>query len=141
MDIEIGSNLYRNTDGTVEIEGVPQIALTLKTPQGPLLVNFVLFDEGGRVTVKVVDGTLAFNERRAYELTKTTTSLLLKNTETGKVALQVELKESSLVVFKQGTFLTMKGHRFDISPTEWHVGKHRMSGKEIDTQGKAAAIG
>ncbi|TAJ33492.1 MAG: hypothetical protein EPO64_00920, partial [Nitrospirae bacterium] len=118
MDIEIGSNLYRNTDGTVEIEGVPQISLTLKTPQGPMLVNFVLFDEGGRVTVKVVDGTLAFNERRAYELTKTTTSLLLKNTETGKVALQVELKESGRVAFKQGTFLTMKGHRFDISPTE-----------------------
>ena len=25
MDLEVGSNLYRNTDGTIEIEGVPQI--------------------------------------------------------------------------------------------------------------------
>ncbi len=25
MDIEIGSNLYRNSNGTIEIEGVPQI--------------------------------------------------------------------------------------------------------------------
>ena len=25
MNMEIGSNVYRNTDGTVEVEGVPQL--------------------------------------------------------------------------------------------------------------------
>ncbi|MBM4124531.1 MAG: hypothetical protein FJ246_06215 [Nitrospira sp.] len=141
MDIEIGSNLYRNTNGTVEIEGVPQISLVLKNPQGPILVNCVLFDEVGRVAVKIVENSLAFNERRAHELTKTATGLLLKNTETGKVALQVEFKAPDRVVFKQGAFLTMKGHRFEASLTEWRVEKHRMSGKDIDVQGKAVAIG
>src|SRR2546427_2157 len=70
MDVEIGSNLYRNTDGAVEIEGVPQLMLALRRPGGPLLVNFVLYDNVGRVVAKVVDSTIAFNERRAYELTK-----------------------------------------------------------------------
>jgi len=30
MDLEVGSNLYQNTDGTIEIEGVPQIQVALK---------------------------------------------------------------------------------------------------------------
>lgn len=141
MDVEIGSNLYRNTDGTVEIEGVPQIAVTLKSQTGPLLVNFVQFDQVGRVIVKLTDSTMTFNERRAHELTTSRTSVLLKNMETGKVVLHVEIKEGGRVSFRQGSFLTMKGHPLEISPTEWRVEKHRMSGKESDMQGKAVAIG
>ncbi len=141
MDVEIGSNLYRNTDGTVEIEGVPQIALTLRGQTGPLLINFVQFDQAGRVIVKVVDSAMAFNERRAHDLTTTPTSFLLKNRESGQVVLQIELKEAGRVLFRQGSFLTMKGHLLEISPTEWRVEKRRMSGKESDLQGKAVAIG
>src|SRR5881397_3182305 len=97
MDVEIGSNLYRNTDGAVEIEGVPQLMLALRRPGGPLLVNFVLYDNVGRVVAKVVDSTIAFNERRAYELTKLPAGLVLTHVESGKVALQAELKENGRV--------------------------------------------
>ena len=48
MDMEVGSNLYRNTDGMIEIEGVPQIQLHLKPATGALLVNFALFDAKGK---------------------------------------------------------------------------------------------
>ena len=67
MDVEVGSNLYRNTDGMIEIEGVPQIQVALKPTTGDLLVTFALFDAGGKVTAKLVDSTLMINERRAYE--------------------------------------------------------------------------
>ena len=30
MDVDVGSNVYRNTDGMIEIEGVPQIEVALK---------------------------------------------------------------------------------------------------------------
>ena len=36
MDVEVGSNLYRNTDGMIEIEGVPQIQVALKPIDGRL---------------------------------------------------------------------------------------------------------
>ena len=71
MDVEVGSNLYRNSDGTIEIEGVPQIQVALKPTTGALLVNFALFDATGQMMAKVVDSTLMFNERRAYDVTKT----------------------------------------------------------------------
>jgi hypothetical protein len=141
MDIEIGSHVYRNCDGRIDIEGVPQIAITLPKPTGPLLVNFVMYDEGGRVPVKMVDSSMQLNERRAYELTKTPASLLLKNQETGKVVLHIELREGGRVVVRQGEFLTIKAHRLDLSPTEWRLEKHRMSGGESDVKGGSVAIG
>src|SRR2546426_6965313 len=119
MDVEIGSNLYRNTDGAVEIEGVPQLMLALRRPGGPLLVNFVLYDNVGRVAAKVADSTIAFNERRAYELTKLPTGLLLTHVESGKVALQAELKENGRGAGPKGGFPTAKRHLPAISPVDW----------------------
>jgi hypothetical protein len=141
LDVEIGSNLYRNCDGTVEVEGVPQVELALPKPEGPLKVTCVVYDQVGRLMVKVVDSTMAFNERRAHDLTRTPTSVLLKNNETGKVVLNVELKAPGRVVFKQGEMLTIKGHLLQVSPTEWRIDKRQMSGKELDLAGKPAAIG
>src|SRR2546427_4395446 len=126
MDVEIGSNLYRNTDGAVEIEGVPQLMLALRRPGGPLLVHFVLYDNVGRVVAKVVDSTIAFNERRAYELTKLPAGLVLTHVESGKAALQAELKENGRVAVQKGEFLTVKGHLLEISPVEWRGGKSRL---------------
>lgn len=141
MDMEIGSNLYRNTDGTVEVEGVPQLTVSLRKPEGPLLVNFVLFDETGRVCAKVVDSTMAFNERRAHELTRTPSSMLLKHSESGKIVLDMALKAPDRVVVKNGEFYTMKGHTLEITPTEWRVQKRRMSGGDNDVHGGAVTIG
>ena len=141
MDLEIGSNLYRNTDGMLEIEGVPQIMIALRKPGGPLLVNFVVFDNVGRVEAKMVDSTMAFNERRAHELTRMPTGLVMKHSESGKVVLQVELKESGRVVVQKGEFLTVKGHLLEISPVEWRLEKRRMSGGDTDVKGGAVLIG
>ncbi|MBM4134458.1 MAG: hypothetical protein FJ245_11885 [Nitrospira sp.] len=141
MDIEIGSNLYQNCDGTVEIENIPQIEVSPPKPGGPLRISCVLYDEVSRLIVKVVDSTLAFNERRTHELSRTPTSLLIKNTETGKVVLQVELQDSGLVRFTQGELLTVKGHLLQISPTEWRIEKRHASGKTQDLKGKSVTIG
>src|SRR2546428_13033061 len=90
MDVEVGSNLYRNTDGMIEIEGVPQIQVALKPTTGALLVNFALFDAGGKVTAKLVESTLRINERRAYEGNKTPKSLLPTHPASGTAVLQLD---------------------------------------------------
>jgi hypothetical protein len=141
MDLEIGSHIYRNTDGTVEVEGVPQLAVTLKKPAGPPLVNFVTFDDRGRMTSKMVDSTMAFNERRAFELDKSPTGLKLMHTESGTVVLHVEMKAPDHVVVKQAKFITVKGHTLEATPTEWKVEKRRVSGGTTDVKGGTVAIG
>ena len=139
MDLEVGSNLYQNTDGTIEIEGVPQIQVALKP--NALLINFAVFDANGKMTAKLVDSTLMFNERRAYEVTKTPSRVTLTHVESKNVVLQMEVKNPDLVAFTKGGFHTVKGHLLEVSSTEWKVDKQRSSGTTQDVQGGSVKIG
>ena len=141
MDIEIGSNLYRNSDGTIEVEGVPQIQVTRHPSTGALLVNFALFDVNGKILVKMVDSTLMFNERRAYAVSKAAERVVLKETDTGKVLLQLDVKASGLVSCAHAEFHTMKGHLLEVSAKEWKIEKQTKAGQTIDAKGGAVSIG
>ncbi len=141
MDVEVGSNMYHNTDGMIEIEGVPQIQVALKPITGALLVNFALFNAEGKVTAKLNDSTLMINERRAYDVTKTPKSLLLTHVESGTVILQMEVKTPDVVAFTKGEFHTLKGHVIRISPTEWNIDKLCASGTTHDVKGGAVVLG
>ncbi len=141
MDVEVGSNLYRNSDGTIVIEGVPQIHLAQHQSSGALLVNFALFDQNGRMLAKVVDSTLMFNERRTYDLTRTPNTVTLKDTTSGKILLQLDLKSPGTVVFSKGEFHSVKGHLLEVSAKEWKIDKQRKSGVTQDANGGAVAIG
>ncbi|MGE3976729.1 MAG: hypothetical protein AB7F94_04010 [Nitrospira sp.] len=141
MDIEIGSNLYRNSNGTIEVEGVPQIEVTRHPSTGSLLVTCALFDSNGRLLAKMVDSTMMFNDRRAYELTKTNNSVTLKDTESGTILLHFEMKTSDVVSLSKGEFYTMKGRLLHVSPTEWKLEKQQTSGLTRDAEGGAVSIG
>lgn len=140
MDIEIGSNLFRNSDGTIDIEGMPQLEVSMRKPGGPLLVAFALFDGAGRMMAKVVDSNLTFNERRAYELSKTAGRVALKHGETGTIVFSIELKDGDRVVFNRGTFHTIKGHVLEVTPTDYRLDKRRVSGGDTDANGGAVQI-
>jgi hypothetical protein len=141
MDVEVGSNVYRNTDGMIEIEGVPQIQVALKATTGALLVNFALFNEDGKVTAKLNDSTLMINEKRAYDVVTTPKSLLLTHSASGIIVLQIEVKATGVVALTKGEFHTIKGHIIRISPTEWTIDKLRASGTTQDGKGKSVLIG
>ena len=141
MDVEVGSNLYRNTDGMIEIEGVPQIQVAMQPTTGDLLVNFALFDAAGKVTAKLVDSTLMINERRAYEVNKTPNNLLLTHLASGTVILQMDVKAPDVVAFTKGEFHTIKGHVIRVSPTEWKIDKLRASGTTQDVKGGSVVLG
>lgn len=141
MDVIIGSNLFRNTDGTVEVEGVPQIEVKLQSPSGPLLVNFVVFDENGRLTAKIVDSSMSFNEAGVYALARTATSVKMTHAESGKVVLQVELKEPDRVAIPCAEFLTAKAHLLEVTSLDWRIGQTRSKEGESDAKGGAVAIG
>jgi hypothetical protein len=141
MDIEVGSNLYRNTDGTIEIEGVPQIQVVRHPSTGALLVNFALFDSTGRMLAKMVDSTLMFNDRRAYDVSKTAQSVAVRESASEKVLLKLEVKTPGVVSFSQGEFHTMKGHLLEVSAKEWKLDKLVKSGQTVDANGSAVSIG
>jgi hypothetical protein len=141
MDVEVGSNLYRNSDGTIEIEGVPQIQVTQHPSTGALLVNFALFDHSGRMLAKVVDSTMMFNERRAYDLTRTPHTVAVKEAASGKVLLQVDMKTPKVVTVSKAEFHTVKGHLLQVTAKEWTIDKLRKSGLNQDADGGPVLLG
>ena len=141
MNVEIGSNVYQNTDGTIEIEGIPQIQISLKEPSKALMINFALFDENGKVTAKLVDSTLMFNERRAYELAKTPTSVKLTHSESKKVVLEITFKAPDVVLFSKAGFHSIKGHLVEVSGKEWKIDRQQASGTTQDALGGSVKLG
>ena len=141
MDIEIGSNLYKNFNGTIEVEGIPQIQVARHPSTGALLVNFALFDSNGPMLSRMVDSTLMFNERRAYEVTKTDKRILMKEADSGKVVLQLDVKDAQGISLAQGEFHTMKGHLLQVTATAWKIEKQHKSGQTHDSQGGVVSIG
>ena len=141
MDIQIGPHVFRNTDGTIEIEGVPQLELTQKQAGGPLRLDFAIFDSIGKMPGKVVNNSLAMNEQRAFSLEKESTSIKLTKAETGEEVLILDWNEKNLVKIPRGQFYTLKGHLLRITPIELSVDKTTLKEGETDMKGKSAAIG
>ncbi|WP_455378448.1 hypothetical protein [Petrachloros mirabilis] len=141
MDVEVGSNLYQNSDGMIEIEGVPQIEIALNPSTNALLINFALFDQAGVMKAKLVDSTLMFNDQRTYEVTKDTTRVTLTHVDSRDVVLQMEVKKPNVVSLTKGRFYSVKGHLLEVSPTEWKIEKRRSSGLTEDVKGGAIKLG
>lgn len=141
MNLEVGSNVYQNTDGTIEFEGVPQIQVSLKPSTNELMVNFALFDDKGVMKAKVVDSTLMFNDQRAYEVSKSPSKVVLTHAQSRQIILQMELKSPDVVAMTKGRFYTVKGRLLEVSPTEWRIDKQRTSGTTQDAKGGAVKIG
>lgn len=141
MDVVIGGNVYRNSDGTVLVEGVPQIELGLKQPTGPVLVNFALFDENGRMKAKIVNSSLMFNEAGAYSLARVDNGVVLKHVQTDKVILRAEVKTPNTITVPEAEFYTPRGRTLHVTPVEWSIGGTRTAQGDEDVKGGSVELG
>jgi hypothetical protein len=141
MDIQVGQHVYRNTDGTVEIEGALQIEIALREGNTPPLLNFAIFDGAGKMPAKLMKSTFDINEGSAYALTKSPNSLVLTHPASGTTVLTLDVTPEKRVVISQGKFFTLKGHTIQITPKEWTIEKTTVGEGETDMKGKAASLG
>jgi hypothetical protein len=142
MDIEIGTNVYRNTNGIIEVQGVPQLEVSLKVSGvSPIRLNYAHFDGSGKMTAKVVDSAFAINERGTLQIAKSPTELVVKNTETGGTVLHMELTAPDAVAIRRAEFMTIKGQKLEVTAEEWRVDRQRSARSTNDAKGGAVAIG
>ena len=140
MDVKVGPHWYRNSNGTIEIEGLPQIELSLRGTGGPIRLNFAIFDNVGRLHAKVEASSLVINEQGAYELEKKGNGLLLQLVETKKPVLDLKVIDGDKVEIAQGEFYTLKGHALTITPLQWSVEKITEGEGETDAKGLAVSL-
>ena len=80
MDLLIGSNNFRNTNGVLAIQGKEQIVFELVPEDDLLLLTMDLYDERGRQTAHLRRNHWKFNveDRFAFSTTPASPSLLSK---------------------------------------------------------------
>jgi hypothetical protein len=140
MDVKVGPHWYRNSNGTIEIEGLPQIDLSFRKGRGPLNLTFAIFDHVGQLHAKIEASSLIINHEGTYELIKKEDGLLLQRAETKKPVLDLKVSEGDKVEISQGEFYTLKGHLFTITPLEWSVEKTQEREGETDSKGNAVCL-
>jgi hypothetical protein len=142
MDVKVGPHWYRNSNGIVEIEGLPQIELQLrKTGGSPVRVNFAIFDHIGKLHAKIEANSLVINQQGAYQLDRVENGLVLTNRGDRKRVLAINVTGTDQVEIPEGEFYTLKGHLLKITPNEWSVEKTTEKSGETDVKGKAVAVG
>ena len=142
MDVKVGPQWYRNSNGTVEIEGLPQLELELRKTGGvPVRVNFAIFDSGGKLHAKIEANSLVINEQGAYHLERSEKGLMLTTTSNRKRVLVINVGEDNQVEIPEGEFYTLKGHLITITPHQWSVEKITEGSGETDMKGQAVAVG
>ncbi len=142
MDVKVGPHWYRNSNGTVEIEGLPQIELEIRKTGGvPVRVNFAIFDSGGKLHAKIEANSLVINEQGAYHLERSEKGLMLTTTSNQKRVLHINVGENDKIEIPEGEFYTLRGHILKITPEEWSVEKVTEKAGETDMKGEPVAVG
>ena len=141
MDIQVGQHVYRNTDGTIEIEGALQMEISLRSGGASPQLTFAIFDGAGKMPAKLQGNNFSINQGSAYSLTKSQTSLMITHLESGMEVLNLTVESEKKVVISRGSFHTLKGHIINITPEEWTLEKTTVKKGETDMKGKAARLG
>lgn len=142
MDVKVGPHWYRNSNGIVEIEGLPQLDLEFRKTGGvPIRVNFAIFDSVGKLHAKIEANSLVINEQGAYHLERSEKGLILTTNANKKRVLTINVGENNQVEIPEGEFYTLKGHILKITPQEWSVEKTKGASGETDMKGEAVAVG
>jgi hypothetical protein len=150
MELNIGTNIFRNTNGILKLQGKEQVFLEVHADPPGLVLTIDLYDEHGGHIAHLRRNKWAFNQKNRFDLqTSTALSLFtypawlrIVDKETHDAVLDINLVKEDTVHILKGKFLTHKGHPFEITPHYWRLaGIPTMFGNVQDNRGSAVTIG
>jgi hypothetical protein len=151
LEMHIGSNVFRNTNGVVKLQGKEQLVLEAQPHPSTLLLTMDLYDEqgtrvghirrnmlsahsAGRFTIDVMAGDESTSDDQP--------SITVADRTTGQTVLNASLVQGRKVRMTVGHFYTHKGELVTISPHYCRIGAGRtLFGDVAESRGGAAAIG
>lgn len=151
LELHVGSNVFRNTNGVVKLQGKEQLVLEAQPHPPALLLTMDLYDEqGSRV------GHIRRNALSAHSAARFTINVKADGDSTpddqpsvtvvdrtiGQTVLEACLVQGRKVRITVGHFYTHKGELVTISPHYCRIGTGRtLFGDVAESRGGAATIG
>jgi hypothetical protein len=150
LELRIGSNIFRHTNGVVTIHEKEQLVVEVKPEQGLLLVTLDLYNErrvriahlrrnvltvneGGRFAVDVPLGqSLSMVDAPSVRVT---------DLQSGHVVLEVRMASEHRVDLACGNLYSHKGMLVEITPHYCRLGSHTLFGNIVEARGGPAVLG
>jgi hypothetical protein len=152
LELLIGSNVFRNTNGVLKIDGKEQLVLESKPEQGLLLLTIDLYGEDGlrlahiRRNVPVVNKTGQFTvevHRVDGDDSRTHAPWIrLFNQQSSEIVLEARLVSENRVQITSGRFYSHQGTLVEITPHYCRIGAGTTRFGDIaDNRGGTVVLG
>ncbi len=151
MELEIGSNTFRNTNGVLTLQGKEQLVLELRPDSNLLLLTMDLYNKDGdhiahlrrnRWAFNIEDRFTLFSQPPSPSLFLDPPSLKLLDRDTDEVVLEATVVEKDRIVIPQGMFFTHQGQLVEITSHLCRLsGIITMFGEVRDVRGGPVVLG
>jgi len=151
LELHVGSNVFRNTNGVVKLQGKEQLVMEVHPQPLSLLLTMDLYDEQGTRVGHIRRNLLSAHSAGRFAINVTVTgdstpedqpSVTVADRTTGQTVLEARLVQGRKVRMTMGHFYTHKGELVTISPHYCRIGTGRtLFGDVAESRGGAATIG
>ena len=134
MQLTIGSNRLRNTDGVISVRGKRQIFLEWGPLESELLLTMDLYSAGGEHIARLRRNQWTFNDRERFNFVANGRGFNLVDTKSSQVVLEARVVGGNAVVITQGAFHCSTGDQIEINVENWHDVTDSRTSTEPATQ-------
>jgi hypothetical protein len=151
LELHVGSNVFRNTNGVVKLQGKEQLVLETQPHPLTLLLTMDLYDEQGTRVGHIRRNALSAHSAGRFTINVKADgdstpddqpSVTVADRTTGHTVLEACLVQGRKVRMTVGHFYTHKGELVTISPHYCRIGTGlTLFGDVAESRGGAATIG
>ncbi len=151
LELRIGSNIFRSTNGVVKIHGKEQLVIEVKPEEGLLFATLDLYDERSARIAHLRRNVLTLNDRGRFtadapssqNLPSTVTpSVLVSDVQSGHVVLEARMASEYRVDLACGKLYSHKGILIEITPHYCRIGSGTaLFGNIVEARGGPAILG
>ena len=128
MELNIGSNVFRDTNGILFVDGREQISLEIGDINGKLLLNMDIYDEKGEHLAKLHRNSWSFvSNKDRFEITTNPEALKLIDNNNGNVIIEANVVNSNEINILNGRFYSHNGLLIEVTPEYATIANMKMS--------------
>ena len=151
LEMHIGSNVFRNTNGVLKLQGKEQLVLETQLDPLMLLLTMDLYDDQGTRIGHIRRNALSAHSAGRYIINVRTSSeanpddppsVTVADRTSGRTVFEACLMQRRKIRITVGHFYTHKGELVTVSPHYCRIGTGvTLFGDVAESRGSAAAIG
>lgn len=151
LEIKLGSNIFRNTNGVVKVQGKEQLVLEISAAQDRVLLTMDFYDGSGNHVAHLRRNRWAFNEGNRFSLHTSESPpslfphmpwLKVIDEEAGETLLEAAIVPGAKIHVATGKFYSHRGQLIEITSHYCRVGSsHTLFGDVFEARGGTAVLG